>query len=207
MFSDLGYDGVSVRQIALRAKVPVTLIGYHFEDKLGVYRAIFELRTQAVMELRKSGLALAELEDDPDRRLEMIVRAVLLPMLKLRTQEHESHFGVLLAREVSDPRSSERGIVREMLDPIAELVSDTLSRTLKGFTKAQINWAYQILIGVMVYIMADAGRIKRLSDGECDPDDVDATMRGVVPLLLNGLRGGLKLTKEADAVRERRKAE
>jgi AcrR family transcriptional regulator len=192
MFAQFGFDGVSMRQISLKAGVPVTLVAYHFGDKLGVYRAVFELRSPVVMEQRKNGLALAELEEDPGRRLEMIVRAALLPMLALRTLEGTGHFGVLMAREVSDPRSADRGILEEIFDPIAVLLTDALSRTMVGSTEAEVHWAFNIVIGTMVYVMADAGRIKRLSGGICDPNNGDATLRSIVPLLLDGLRGHIK---------------
>ena len=64
-----------------------------------------------------AGLALAEMEDDPDRRLEMILKAALMPMLSLRKIEGSANFGVLLAREATDPKSAERGIIQEAFDP------------------------------------------------------------------------------------------
>ena len=39
LFAEAGYEGTSIRQIALKAGVPVALISYHFGGKLGVRRA------------------------------------------------------------------------------------------------------------------------------------------------------------------------
>lgn len=189
VFADLGFDGASVRQIATRAAVPIGLVSYHFGGKLGAYRAVFERRTPAVVEQRRAGLALAELEDDPDRRLALVVKAVLVPMLNLRTGEGRGSFGTLLAREVADPKSVERGIIQSMLDPVAQSVIEQLHAVLPGRTDAQVHWAYQAMIGTMVFVMADAGRIKRLSGGAADPEDADAAVRHLLPLLLDGLRG------------------
>lgn len=189
LFAESGFDGASLRQIALKAGVPVGLVGYHFDGKLGLYRAIFEARTPAIVEQRAAGVALAALEDDPDRRLELVVKAVLLPMLKLRAGEHASLFGTLLAREVSDPRSIDRGIVKDMLDPVSEMVTEQLRLAMPHRSEAEIHWSYQMIIGVMVWIMADAGRISRLSGGLAEPDDTEGTLRHVLPMLLDGLRG------------------
>lgn len=189
IFAENGFDGTSVRQIALKAGVPVTLVTYHFDSKLGVYRAIFEARTPTIVEQRKAGLTLAAMEDDPRRMLELIVKAVLTPMLKLRSIEGSSLFGTLLAREVNDPRSVERGIVRDLLDPVAELVMERLRVALPTLSDLQINWAYQTMVGVMAYVMSDAGRIAGLSGGVADPNDTDTTIRSLTTLLLHGLTG------------------
>ena len=42
LFAEAGYEGTSIRQIALKAGVPVALISYHFGGKLGLYRRVFE---------------------------------------------------------------------------------------------------------------------------------------------------------------------
>lgn len=52
LFGEHGFDGVSVRQIALAAGVPVALINYHFGGKEGLYRAIFQLRSPAIVDDR-----------------------------------------------------------------------------------------------------------------------------------------------------------
>ncbi|MGG1943332.1 TetR/AcrR family transcriptional regulator [Trinickia sp. NRRL B-1857] len=188
LFARLSFDGVSLRNIAQQSGVPVGLVSYHFGGKLGVYQAIFEARVPAIVEQRKAGLALAVMEEDPDRRLELILKALLLPMLKLRSTEGGEHFGIIMAREVNDPCSSERGIIQQMFDPIAKAFIDQLRITLPERTEAEIHWAYQSVIGIMVYVMVDVGRISRLSEGKADPDDVDGTLRHLLAILLDGLR-------------------
>lgn len=66
---------------------------------------------------------------------------------------------------------------------------DLLRETLPGHSEVQIVWAFQIVIGTMILVMADSGRSAYLSGGACDPNDVDATLRAILPLLLNGIRG------------------
>jgi AcrR family transcriptional regulator len=191
LFAASGYEGTSVRQIAQKAGVPVALISYHFGSKLGLYRRVFESHTPTIVAERRAGLALAELERDPDRRLAAIVKAVLVPMLKLRTAEGRRSLGQLLAREVSDPRSVERGIIKDMLDPIAAAVTDLLKATLPNRSAVEIHWGYQMMVGTMTFIMLDAGRIRRISGGACDPEDVEETIQHIIPLILDGLRNGI----------------
>ena len=190
VFADHGYDGVSLRQIAQEADVPVGLVSYHFDGKLGLYREVFRLQNPSASAQRQAGLALAQMEDDPKRRLEMILKAVLVPMLSLRNAELGGRkFGLLLAREANDPKSQERGIIQEIFDPVAMATITLLRQTLPQRSEAEIVWGFQMIIGTMVYVMADSGRSVHLSGGACDPNDVDTTIRNVVSLLLHGLTG------------------
>lgn len=182
-FGDHGFDGVSVRQIALRADVPVALINYHFGSKEGLYRAIFEMRAPMIIDQRIAGLRLAEMEPDRDRRVEMIVKAVLVPNLHMRSTEKNSSYARILAREVSDPKSHNRKVVAEFFDPIAYRVMEALQQALPDRSLEEINWGYQAMLGVMVYTMADTGRISRLSGGRCDPEDELATATHLVALM------------------------
>lgn len=188
IFAEMGFEGASLRQIALQADVPVALVSYHFKNKLGLYREVFKVRDPNTAVQRLAGLALAEMEDDPERRLEMILKAALMPMLSLRKIEGSANFGVLLAREASDPKSAERGIITELFDPTARATITALKGALPDRSEAEIVWAFQIMIGTMLYIMADAGRSVHLSNGACDPEDVDGTMRLILPLLIHGMR-------------------
>jgi AcrR family transcriptional regulator len=195
MFAELGFDAASLRQIALKARVPVALVSYHFKDKLGLYRAVFEARNPSSLEQRKAGLALAQMEGEPQRRLELIIKALIVPMLKLRSARSSVHFGKLCAREANDPREVEHGIMEALFDPVARAAIDLLQETLPGGDRADAGWAFQMIIGTMLFIMADTGRLKRLTGRACDPEDVDATLRYIVPMLLDGVRG--KRTRDA----------
>lgn len=189
LFAELGYDGATVRQIALAADVPIALVNYHFGSKEGLYRAIFELRTPTIVGQRFAGMEIADMETDPDKRLELLVKSLIAPMFKLRGEERHSWFGRILSREVSDPKSMERGIIKDMFDPVAHLFLDAMARCMPDKTKAEIHWSYQTMIGAMVYIMADNGRIARLSDGVCDPNEYRSATEHVVALMVRALRG------------------
>jgi AcrR family transcriptional regulator len=192
IFADVGFDAASMRRIAAEARVPVALVSYHYEGKLGLYREVFRARYPRAVEQRKAGLALAALEEDPRRRLEMILKAVLVPMLTLRSIEGTSNFGTLMAREANDPKAAERGIIGEMFDGVAKMTIGLLKKTLPDRNEAEIVWAFQMMIGTMVYIMGDTGRTARLSGGAADPKDTDATIRVIVALLRDGIAGSSK---------------
>lgn len=188
LFADHGLDGTTVRQIAIEAGVPVALVGYHFGSKEGLYRAIFEFRCPMIIDERRSGLRLAEMETDLDRKLELVVKALLVPYLHMRSADRNSAFARVLAREVADPKSHQRGIIQSIFDPVAHSLMDGLFASLPGRSVEEVNWGYQFMLGAMVYIMADTGRIERLSHGLCDPEDEVTTTAHIVSLAIAALK-------------------
>lgn len=185
VIAEQGYAAASLRGIAARAGVPVTLISYHFGSKLELYRAIFRLRVPTIVGQRQTGLEIARMEADPDRRLELVVRALIVPMLGLR---NSGRFGAILSREVVEPGNAERGIFAEMFDPVARMVLDALRDCLPDWSEAEIHYAYNAMLGSMMYFMADTGRMARLSAGAADPDRTDEAAQHLVDILVAGLR-------------------
>lgn len=191
VFGAYGFDGASMRQVAKAAEVPVALVSYHFGSKEGLYRAVFDRRVPTVVEQRLAGLAIAMSEADLDRRLELVVKALVLPMLHLRAHDRNTSFGRLLAHEVMNPNAKPPGFGHDIFDPIARAVVEALGSALPGRTQRELWWAYQFMLGAMVYVMGDVGRIERLSGGLCRPDDEDGVVRHMVAFLSAGLRHGV----------------
>lgn len=200
LFAEDGLHAVSVRQIASAAGVPINLITYHFGSKDGLYRAVFERRSPTIVEQRLAGLRLAEDEPDPERRLTLIVKALVLPMVRLRVLDAQSRFGRLMAREASDPNAFKRGIIPKMFDPVAQEVVAALSRAMPERSKTQIYWGYQFALGALIYLMTDTGRIERLSGGLCRSHDAETVGRYLVPFLTAALREGLAATPPGDEI-------
>ena len=190
VFGTYGFDGASLRQIAAAAKAPMALIGYHFGSKAGLYRAVFERRAPAIIEQRLIGLDLAMSEPNLDRRLELIVRAFVFPYLRLRAREGNPNFARMLAREAMLPASDGRVILQEMLDPIAQVVVDALHSALPDRSRQSVWWGYNFMIGTLIYVMAENGRLERLSGGDCRPSDEDAASHHMIAFVTAGLRHG-----------------
>ncbi|RDI30197.1 TetR family transcriptional regulator [Rhodococcus sp. AG1013] len=77
-FYEKGFHGASVREIARRVGVTVPALYYHYESKEGLLVALTELSTRDV--LTRAHAADDAGEDDPARRLENVVSAIVLRM-------------------------------------------------------------------------------------------------------------------------------
>jgi AcrR family transcriptional regulator len=201
LFARHGFNGVSMRDLAAAAKVPLALVSYHFGPKKALYRAVFARRYVEVTDERLSRLASLDVQHPAETMIERIIEAFLDPILELRSSRSGADFAVLLAREALDPEETRRGIVAEYLDPTARVFLDALQTALPGAKKSHVAWAYQFLIGAMLLILTDGGRLARISDGAASGREIMAARNALVRSAAASFRAILPAagTRRADA--------
>lgn len=186
LFAEGGFDGISMRDIATAAEVGLPLIVYHFETKQNLYRALFE-RRKTVLEARLAALRVPVVAgEDP---LEHIVRAFVVPMMQLQTTEAGLAYAKLVAREASDPRESERGIVSDYFDPFAVEFVRAIRKALPGHSASYAHWAYLFAVGALVMSVFDR-RIERISGGKVKAGDLRRKADYLVNFIAAGIRAG-----------------
>ncbi|CAD6547391.1 TetR/AcrR family transcriptional regulator [Paraburkholderia sabiae] len=188
LFAEGGFDGVSMRDIASAAEVGLPLIVYHFETKLNLYRALFE-RRKTVLDSRLTMLH-APLTRGEDL-LEHIVRAFVLPVMENQNTAAGLAYAKLVAREASDPREAERGIVRDFFDPFAAEFIKAISEVLPRQGSGYAHWAYLFAVGALVMSALD-GRIERISGGKIKAGMSKAKTEHLVSFITAGIRAGAK---------------
>lgn len=192
LFARHSYEGVSIRDIAKRARVNSALVGYHFGSKSKLYAAIFEARYAPLTVERMSGIRAALEQPDTGSKLEALVRALIEPYVALKDQPGGRSFATLLAREVADPLEAKRGIIARIADPTARRVMDGMRSVFPQASEADIGWAYLFTVGAATLTVADQGRIDRLSNNQCRAADVRGALRRLIPYVCAGLVAVLK---------------
>lgn len=164
LFALNGYHGVSIRDIATEAGVPLALVGYYFGAKHELYQAIFE-SWRPMIEKRLDGLAQALAEAGGADRLERLLTAFIAPVLELHQHPDGRYYALMAARDLAAPSPEADRIHREFFDPMAHAFIDALCRLHPGASRGQVAWCYQFLLGALLHFMTDQ-RVERLSHGE-----------------------------------------
>lgn len=175
LFAQRGIDGVSLRELAAAARVPLALITYHFGTKLRLYREVFSTRIAALSRARRERLAAVMARPAGKRRVDDVIEAFLLPMLQSRRTH--PHLGRLLGREIGDPAARRRGIARSLLDPLSRDFLAALEALLPRRPREEVHWTYHFVVGSMVSVLANPYRYQRLSPGVCRIGDDRAVLR------------------------------
>lgn len=161
-FADEGYDRTTLRTIASAAGVKLSLVAYHFETKLGLYRAVFE-RYQYVNEARLVKLRAVDL--GAPGALDEVIDAFLHIGTLAQSDSSLTNYRRLVLREASDPASSERGIIVDLFDPMANEFIQCLETLLPGRPAGALRWSYLFAVGALTGSINDS-RERALSAGE-----------------------------------------
>jgi AcrR family transcriptional regulator len=190
LFADHGWNAVSIRTIVAAAEVNLAALHYHFGSKEQLLSEIFAARAKPIAEERVRLLneVLSSPENPP--LLERILEAFLRPALTIGS---DLRFGgrafvKLRARLATEPEAVSRKILANAFDESSGEFLTAFGRALPDIPQADIEWRFHFMLGAMFYTMADAGRIQSLTNGRCDPGNVEAALKYIIPFLAAGFR-------------------
>jgi AcrR family transcriptional regulator len=172
LFAQHGYRGVTIRQIAETAGVPLALVGYYFGPKHELFHAVFEQWRHTVDE-RLALLRQACAGAAGAGRVHAIVTAFVEPVLQMRASAEGEAYALLVARELGYRTPEAERVLGDFFDPMAHAFIDALHGACPGSTRPQAAWAYQFALGALIHHISDH-RVQRLSRGRNAPNDPKA---------------------------------
>lgn len=188
MFADHGYDGTSLRGIMAKANVSISLINYHFGNKEGLLRAIFEHKAAP---LNRQRLALIEeaVAAHPVPKLEDLLRAYFLPSFRdsLPRKHRRNNFMRLVGRIGSDQNQTVSAMMTEYFDEFQRRFITALSKALPTLSEEELYWRLHCLLCIITHTLNNPDRIYVLSDGRCDLRKVDDAFDHLLTFLAGGM--------------------
>lgn len=182
LFSVHGYNGVSLRDIAKRAKVPTALCSYYFGRKSELFASLF-LHSPDHIEKRRAALQAFATEGS----LEDLVRLWIEPVIKMRANAEEAPFAVLSARASWDSSVEAKEAVKRFYDPIALSVLRALKRLLPDRDPADLAWGYEWSLGAFLMHLG-SDRIESISQGRAVTGDIGSKTNALIDFVCAGLQ-------------------
>jgi AcrR family transcriptional regulator len=186
LFAEHGLNGVGIRTIAEAADVSLAALNYHFGEKENLLAEIFAERARPIAAERMR--LLAEIEASGTITLERVIEAFLRPAFGAGSEARFKLFAKLRARLATESEAFKGRIRATAFDESSRRYIAALQALLPELSPQELGWRFHFLLGAMLYTMADAGRIQSLTDGKCDPGDVQAVMSHIVPFMAAGFR-------------------
>lgn len=194
LFAEHGYDATSLRTITREAGVNLAAVNYHFTSKEAMLRALFARRLGLLNEQRLAMLGAYEAEArGKPVPLRKIVRALIEPVLRLGGSPSTggTGFGMLLGRMYSWPSAQMHRIFVSELREQIERFRAAFRLALPQLPAQEIYWRVFFSIGAMAHMLAASSLLQIISEGACDPEDIDGAIERLIGFVVSGLKAPL----------------
>lgn len=184
LFAEIGYAGISVREIAARAKVNLGSIPYYFGTKEKLLKEVLLRRVLPIKAERERLLNVVL--DNPKPTVESLLYAVLAPAF--RSSCEQSVYRKLAGRLATDPTPEVRKVMDEIYNPRTLIFPKALRSVCPQVDIEEFYWRLMCVYGSMFYVQADTGRMQAVAGPNFDTSDPDLALKYVIPFLAAGLR-------------------
>lgn len=184
-FSQRGYAGTSLKEVAASCGVTQALITYYFGTKQQLFEQVFLRRAMLISEERVT--LLHELSDAKEASVRDIVRAFLLPLVALRKTDGGRAFIRLQARLHTEPPEISYSLRSTAYGDSTDAYVEALRAALPGLPAKDLYWRVTMMIGAYLYAFSDTHRLDVLAKGACDPWDANETLEQLTNFIVGGL--------------------
>jgi AcrR family transcriptional regulator len=195
LFTELGFEGTSMRQITGAAGVNLAAANYHFGSKEALLQAVFKrrlewlnaerLRVLNEMEAAAGGQAL---------KPSQIVDAFFGTVLRMATQPERGGqtFLCLLGRTLNSPSDMIHTLFSAEYSDVLERFKAALYRALPDVPKAEIVWRLHFMLGATAYAIAGTDTLDLVTDWQVAEGEHEHSPELLLPRLMSFLLGGLR---------------
>ncbi|MDO9222077.1 MAG: TetR/AcrR family transcriptional regulator [Caulobacter sp.] len=200
LFAQLGYFGVTIKDVADRMGIHPALIHYYFDGKKALFDAVFERRVEYAVKARTAGLDAYEAEVGDHPTLEGALRAYYDGAFDVYVNDDEGwrNFGRIFAQVNNAPGYGAEKM-DTYFDPLVLRLIGLLQKALPDATPEDLFWSFQFTSGAYSLILSRTGRIDRLSGNLCESDDFEAVRDRFVTFMAAGFEALYKRRKAAQA--------
>lgn len=197
-FAEVGFDAVSMRDVASRSGVLLGLITYHFGTKEALFEEVIGRRAAELNRRRE-----AELDALRSPTVEGVLDAFLHPYVELMRDGGAgwTSYGRLIAHIGQSERWA--ALSARHFSSVGHRVIDCLMQAEAQLTREKAVYGYVHLVSVMFGVFSTNGLVDIFSDGAIQSSDLSA----VYPSMRTFVAGGIRaLAANRDASRTARAA-
>lgn len=198
LYADRGFGDVTLRDIVAEANVNLAAVNYHFGSKDELIAELFVSRSLATNRERLNELKGAEEAGGGRAPIEAVLRALVGPTLRgcLGPDREGSTAARFMIRASIESVPPIRRIKNREVDHLRKFVA-AMRRSLPGRDDAELYWGLHFALAMAHHTIRERERLARLSEGQCDLNDVDAIVDRVVSVAVMALSAGDAAAKKA----------
>jgi len=186
LFARDGIEATSLRAITTEADVNLAAVNYHFQSKDALVCAVIARRVVPVNQRRLELLDVCEkAAGDGPLPIEAVLDAFMRPVLEIYSSRARE-FTPLMGRMYTEPEFAVR-IYKEHQEPVVIRFIGACQRALPELPRVELLWRLHFSFGALGHTMGASHVLRLFSDGECDPSDVEGTLKRLEAFMIAGL--------------------
>lgn len=187
LFAMHGYHGTSMRDVAEATDSQIALVTYHFGTKDILFSKVVERRASYMGHQRILALdaARAKAGHSPIP-LEELVAGYVRPFVERSVHGGQGwkNYSLLVARLGNTPDWAK--VISDHYDPIARQYIVEFRKSLPGVVEEDVYHGFSFMVGAMLAIIAEPGRVESLSFGQFKSTRIDHVYQRMLPFLVGG---------------------
>lgn len=191
LYADRGFGDVTLRDIVAEAGVNLAAVNYHFGSKDELIAELFVTRSLALNRERLQELRVAEEKGGGCAEIADILRALVGPTLRgcLGPDNARSTAARFMIRVSIESVPAIRRIRNREIDHLRKFIA-AMRRSLPGLPDVELFWGLHFALAMAQQTVRDSERLTKLSEGQCDVDDVEGIVARVVSVSVMALTAG-----------------
>jgi len=197
-FARKGFDGTSIREIAAQAGKPISLIGYHFGDKEGIYLKCFQYFFESIplTPLDPIHSDLESIRSDPHaaaQGLRAVIRAVVQDLFADDGDPLKEAFIGLFMQEMRSPRPSLHALYIDRISERVRVARECIASLQPDLPETEVSFIGQGIFGQCLIQRLAAGMNALIWQPLPSPEGPNVLADRIVAFALRGLgyKGGM----------------
>ncbi|MGB2808375.1 MAG: CerR family C-terminal domain-containing protein [Sedimentisphaerales bacterium] len=189
LFSEHGFEGASVRDIAADAGCNIAAVNYYFGGKDKLYTEVWRRHLLQMRDARLQAIEQVMSESGDKPSLEDLLRSFANAFVgPFRDENRSRRFMNLMAREMIDQRVPVNLFVDEVVKPTMGAVREALLRACPGLDESKIWLLIVFLAGQLMHVVHVKTMFEQTEIAEMPAFDLNEAVDNIVKFSAAGIR-------------------
>jgi len=189
LFSDHGFEGAGVRDIASAADCNIAAINYYFGTKDKLYTEVWRRQLLQMRNARLQAIEQVMSESGGKPALEDLLRSFANAFVgPFRDESRSRRFMNLMAREMIDQRVPVNMFIDEVVKPTMGAIREALLRACPGLEESRIPLLIVFLAGQLMHVVHVKTMFEQAETEEIPPFDLNEVVDHIVKFSAAGIR-------------------
>jgi len=189
LFSDHGFEGAGVRDIASAAGCNIAAINYYFGTKDKLYTEVWRRQLLQMRNARLQAIEQVMSESGGKPALEDLLRSFANAFVgPFRDESRSRRFMNLMAREMIDQRVPVNMFIDEVVKPTMGAIREALLRACPGLEESRIPLLIVFLAGQLMHVVHVKTMFEQAETEEIPPFDLNEVVDHIVKFSAAGIR-------------------